>query len=207
MNLPKEVWIGGKGPSIDTYDWSKAGKIRIGLNEAALIIPDCTDVIAKDYNVWKVLKKNLKSGIYVWVEEGIKLKDYTEWPNNPIFRWKTGVHAKEGYETCPSCISICGYFGVEIIHFVGCDSINYTPQQHQRKGKPYAKSVLKYDSGSRQNFYYEPINRHIWLALKKTGIIPVWEHTKENLVNPWIKEEANEKVSNNPAFVTGRLSQ
>lgn len=35
------VWIGGKGPSLLTYDWSEAGEWRVGINEAVQHIPGC----------------------------------------------------------------------------------------------------------------------------------------------------------------------
>ena len=54
----KEVWLVGKGPSLDSYDWSKAGPYRICINETAFVVPEPWGAIAIDYTVLEKYKEN-----------------------------------------------------------------------------------------------------------------------------------------------------
>ena len=187
IKWPKEVWVGGKGPHIDTYDWSKAGPFRVGVNEAALLIPDCQVVVAVDYGVWGTLQKKLLPNILVFMEEGIKNKKFTEWPNNPVYRYKVGRESFPGFESAPHAVMLCGHFGVEIIHFVGFDGMSYSDAQHAKKGRPYSAKAEELDTGDRNCFDYAPINKKIWRALKEhpQKITPVWEHTNQEVICTW----------------------
>ena len=57
LRLPEDVWLAGKGPSLDSYDWNKAGICRIGINETAFVIPKCFGAFGIDYNVLDKYKK------------------------------------------------------------------------------------------------------------------------------------------------------
>jgi hypothetical protein len=35
------AWVFGKGPSLDGFDFSDAGKVRVGINDVVAVVPDC----------------------------------------------------------------------------------------------------------------------------------------------------------------------
>jgi len=178
----------GKGPHLFKYNWDFAGTFRLGVNEAALFTPWVSAVIAMDYGVWdNLVEKLVDKSILVLMEQGILRKEYTAAFSN-MFRFVTETHVPSGYETAPAGVWLAGLFGVKKIHFVGFDAMSYSRADHARKGSPYDERLRVMDKEKRNHYDYEPINNHIWRALKRFNIEPIWEHTSEMLVNPFVKE-------------------
>ena len=44
----EEAWLFGKGPSLDEFDMQTAGKLRISINESALVVPNAMYFFAHD---------------------------------------------------------------------------------------------------------------------------------------------------------------
>ena len=160
LKLPSEIWLAGKGPSLDTYDWSQANSIKIGINEAILKIPNGWGVFAVDYMVWECLTKEMSKNILAF----IKNKTYAvQFPLE--YRWKI-EDSKPGFGTAAHAIMILSTLGVEKIHFVGFDSFNGGSHK-------YAQSLQ--DRPFRNNDKYAAMNRYIREALRLTKIEAVWE--------------------------------
>lgn len=47
-HVDEEAWIFGKGPSLDGFDFARAGALRICINESLLIVPEATYFFAHD---------------------------------------------------------------------------------------------------------------------------------------------------------------
>ena len=67
MNLPETVCIVGKGPSLDGFDWAGMPDFRIGVNESALVVPNCTVCIALDKRVLDVVVPRAPKDLKFWM--------------------------------------------------------------------------------------------------------------------------------------------
>ena len=159
----------------------RAGSMRIAINEAALVVPNCSVCLALDTPVLESLLTRLDRDVWVWQSPRapVKLKSYR--------RYVWGDEVKSGEESLPIAIRIATHFGFTKGHFIGCDAMSYSREEHQREGVPYAESILQHHAGKRTNYNYGPIVRNIWKALEETGMVPVWEHTTRTLVNPRLR--------------------
>ena len=72
MKIPEEMVIAGKGPSLDVVDWNTLPEFRVGVNEAALSVPNCAVAIALDNQVWDVLREHAPNKMQFWVSENVK---------------------------------------------------------------------------------------------------------------------------------------
>lgn len=163
LSLNTEVWVAGKGPSLDIFPWHKAGQI-IGINETAFIIPNCWGAAAIDYSVLKKYTKELNDDIVVIN----RIAQPMVYFKNQI-TWKVGREAKklEG-GTANMLVYVLAYHNVEKIHFVGFDSVDGNMN--------YSKRIVRMDAFSMNTDKYVGINEHLFKSLQDTGIEPVWEH-------------------------------
>lgn len=117
----KEIWLAGKGPSLDSYDWSQANQYRIGINETAFIVPNCWGAIAIDYRVLDKYKgvtyKALPKELLVFRKDC-----HTRYVFPNMYVWSKGKEVKFLYGTAAIAIQLFHYLGAEIIHLVGFDS-------------------------------------------------------------------------------------
>ena len=111
-----EVWLAGKGPSLDDYDWSQANQYRFAINEAHELVPDCIGVFACDH---PILNKLLNLPICVFVNK-IHVPPF----HFPImFEWEHNVHAKDIHATLLVAVQVLHWMGIRRIHLIGCDSL------------------------------------------------------------------------------------
>ena len=161
-NPLNEVWIAGKGPSLDTFDWSKAGVYRFGINETAFIIPFCFGTFAIDYHILNKYKKSLNSNIIVFRK--FTHIDY-EFPR--MFLWDRNM-MKDAHATLCIAIQVLHHLGARKFHFIGCDSMN------QISG--YAKSIININGQGDNKDSYRTINQHIQDTLIRLKVEVIWEH-------------------------------
>ena len=169
VRLPKEIWLAGKGTSLDKYDWSQAGDCRIGINETAFLVPKCTGAIAVDFNVLKKYRKLPPEMLVYRKSTHVKY----QYPN--MYIWTKGVEAHNLHATAPIAIQLFNYLGAQIIHFVGFDS--YSEQTNKHKARPDFADCIKKISGEGINMNnYRKINLVMSKLIIKLGLTAIWEH-------------------------------
>ena len=156
----RELWLGGKGPSLDKYDWSKAGSFRVGINETAFIIPDCYGAIANDLPILKKFKE-LPDNVVIYKRDGekrIEFKNEILWKRPPSM-----------FSTAIAAVLIFYGFGVRIIHFVGFDSVDDSMSK-------YAGSIKKIKGEGSNTDGYVAINKRLLSVIDELDIVTFWEH-------------------------------
>lgn len=177
--MQEEVWIVGKGPSLNWYNWGNAGEIRVGLNEAALLVPRCTHAFAVDEKVLQRLMHELPHQTVMLIEH----RKRTVYAN--YFKFNRPQHFKYSGGTILVALQVLSYFGVKVAHFVGCDSIT---KREQDKG--YSKGILGIDGQGTNNDMYRTINEKVLDQIGGYGIEPVWEH-----IDADYRRADNERIS------------
>ena len=114
--LGDEVWLVGKGRSIDTFSWeSKLPYVCI--NESVFICPKPTAVLAVDARVLEKL-----NGLDCVVMKNIKNRRYSY---KYEYQWNHKQHANI---TCvgsgPIALQVLHSLGVRIFHLIGFDSLD-----------------------------------------------------------------------------------
>lgn len=113
--FPREIWIFGKGPSFDGFDFSTAGQFRIGINDAVYHIPDVFVACGTDQHILQMYSNGLPNSVR-----------YTMLPNTcgmyfnrPVIRWDSDA----GLNTGPAAIQTAIRRGTRILNLVGFDSL------------------------------------------------------------------------------------
>lgn len=117
LRVNDEIWIFGKGPSLDYFDFSKAGIFRIGINEAAFDIPNCWAALAVDKVVVEKYKLLLDPSILLFLPTF-----YTVFNLSPL----TPYYIPEEIPTITSgqaALFIAHKLGATHIHLIGFDSL------------------------------------------------------------------------------------
>lgn len=184
-----EIYITGKGPSFDNYK-PEPDHIIIALNETALLLENPFAAFALDRNVWAALENKISCTSfipkYLWNEFSPKFKNTVMWDK-----------LRSGDATAPCAIRWFGeHYDTTIMHFIGFDAISDGLTKNAKRGKPYSKKCLEIDSGTRTSWEYRTINKRIFLALKEYNITPIWHHTDQEIINPFLKEEDRENNVN-----------
>lgn len=115
---PKEVWLIGKGPSLDTIDWSTVGKYRIAINEAAFHIPDLWAAAAWDLAI-----------LNIYVERKLPpdtLIIQAEHTNGPVFKNRIVMNRTDrvvAMSTAAMVVQLLEYCHVERLHLLAFDSL------------------------------------------------------------------------------------
>lgn len=167
LRLPEEIWLAGKGPSFDFYDWSASGEIRIGLNETAFLIPDCWGAFAKDFPiVERYISEPLNPSVTVFIKD--------TWPEKyhifqRMFLWNRPIHANILFGTAVTSLQIFHTLGARTFHMVGFDSID-------AKASTYAQKIKAIDGEGKNQDGYEQINIRMKQVITSLGIKPIWEH-------------------------------
>lgn len=163
LSLNTEVWVAGKGPSIDIFPWHKAKQI-IGINETAFFIPNCWGAATTDFNILKKYIKDLDDSIVVISK---KSEPMIYFKNHIV--WEMGREVKKFVGgTVNLLVRVLAYHGVKKIHFVGFESVD--------GDLDYSKRILRMNAFSMNAKKYYDINEYLFKALEETGIKPVWEH-------------------------------
>lgn len=142
------VWVAGKGPSLDSFDWSKAGKFRVGINEAAFVVPNCTVALALDTEIIHKYKDKLDENITVYLRDrkNFKFKNQYRWSRRDV---------KHHFGSLNVAIQLLYKQGARIFHLVGCDSVDNI--------SGYAKSVAK----GRNRDNYKRINKKLFIVMEE----------------------------------------
>jgi len=168
LQIPEEVWLIGKGPSLDTYDWSKAGWFRACINETAFLIPNCTMAFCLDYRIHDKFIAALPENVLVVVKKAHL--HYHRYPYMLTYETQ-GVDIVQAYATATVAIEILAQLGAKTIHFVGFDSIDNIGG--------YAQSVIGIRGEGTNKHEYQDINKRIYQVLKTIDINCIWEHRNE----------------------------
>ena len=165
--IPNEVWVLGKGPSLDRYDHSKRG-YTIGINETAYL-KNTDAAIAIDYPILHKYLDNLKQD-NILVLRKITHRTYI-FKHMWLFEYNT--HAPYvSYRTGTASIltQLLGYIGVKKIHYVGFDAIDGTGG--------YSGSILRNDAKGCNTDGYRLISASVLGAISAFSIEAEWEHRK-----------------------------
>ncbi len=168
IRLQEEVWLVGKGPSLDNFKWTGSGP-RIAINEAAYCVPDCTAAIAVDYHVLDKFEgrdgaEQLPNRVAIMLKK-THLNKYSFC--NPLWIWDS-QHVADMHSTAPIVIQLLATIGVKIIHFVGFDAIDSIAG--------YAKKIENIEGQGTNMDDYRIISTHVLNAINAMNITPVWEH-------------------------------
>ena len=158
--LPEEVWLVGKGPSLDSYDWSQATGPKICINETVFLVPDPYAVIAIDYDV---LDKLLGTDCIV-----MRKNRHTKYQFKNQWIWYMADVGLSTHATAPIAIQLLYKWGVRKIHFVGFDAVD------QVTG--YADLVLAIAAEGANMDGYKKISSEVLKVIEHLNITPVWEH-------------------------------
>lgn len=162
----QDCWLAGKGPSLDSYDWSKANKYRYCINETVFVVPEPFAAIALDYSVLDkyrdaklqtlVLRKNIH---YMYTFTCMRI-------------WSKGIEATNLYSTAVLAVQLLKHYGHKRIHFVGFDSVtlNEKPPNLESAGSIQKIGAIGIVGK------YPAINVELHKIIEETGIEPVWEH-------------------------------
>jgi len=151
-----EVWLAGKGPTLDSYNWDLAGPCRIGINQTAFIIPECWAGFAIDT---RPLDQYLQLDAHVFCQRGTKRKYKDPIYYDPV---------PDMHSTAVIAVQVLARMGTVIIHFVGFDALS---------GEcGYAKSIVDRDACGRTSDHYTSINKHLLKVIRKCDVCPIWEH-------------------------------
>jgi hypothetical protein len=162
LQLPKEAWLAGKGPSLDGYDWTKAGWLRVGLNQTAIFIPKVYAASALDHTIFQFYKDNLDPHVLVFKKFGVPVHfDYE-------YTWKLGQEVKTRGASAASTVQVLHHLGVSKIHMIGFDSIDGNGN--------YADCILSkgWHGNCRDN--YKAINDILLRVIGDLRLRIVWEH-------------------------------
>lgn len=162
LRMGHEVWLVGKGPSLDGFNWDKAGKYRISINETVFLTPSPYAAIAIDYDVLDKYRDN-KLQLPI-----MKKSTHGRYSFDNEYIWEPSDLKYGCMATAPIAIQLLALLGVSKIHFVGFDSM------HGDLGYADAVKGIKGEGHSRDG--YKKINEAILDILVKTGITPVWEY-------------------------------
>lgn len=114
----QEIWLAGKGVSLFTYDWSKAGQYRIGINHAACYVPKCYGAFALDYEALDYYKKYLDPTVVVY-----RKRSHIDYTFKNMVLWDKTI-APNIFATAVAAVQVFYSYGCRIMHMVGFDSID-----------------------------------------------------------------------------------
>lgn len=116
LDFPEEIYLVGKGPSMDTFTFPQDAKI-VGINEVALLI-DCWGAIAIDRKPiinYRDKGLNPKTIVFKRVEHTHSLFDRE-------YIWTIGKETKTPQCTASAAVQIFKFLGLKKLHLVGFDS-------------------------------------------------------------------------------------
>ena len=160
----KEVWLVGKGPSIQGYDWQDTEHPRVCINETVFVVPSPDAAIAIDYDV---LDKYKEAKLKVLVYKKNTHQQYT-FANEYVYFFKDITISR--HATAPIAIELLYNLGARIIHFVGFDSMDGETD--------YAASIVAMKAQGKNKDGYKRINIEIMKVIDQLGVTPIWEHKK-----------------------------
>lgn len=132
---PYDALLIGKGPEIDTIDWTKEDPDipRMGINEAALLVPDVAYAVASDTGAVKRIGEALR-------KRKAPVVFFPQWdPNHPvklrggrvIYWQRVPIHEQHapqagrlftGRSTTAAALAILAWMGVKRVELIGCNA-------------------------------------------------------------------------------------
>lgn len=167
FKLPADIWIAGKGPSLDRFNWSKAGPCRIGINETCLLIPNVYAGFATDYPVLERLHKELPARVLMFRK---RAHIHYEFPLMQLWDFdECGITTIVATST-PVAVQVFYHFGARNFHMIGFDAVDRTSSM-------YADMVLGIGAEGDTHDGYRKISMQLLLAFEEHADMNVtWEH-------------------------------
>ena len=160
----KEIWLAGKGPSLDTFDWSKAGPMRIGINEVAFLIPKCWGAIAYDQHIHTKYILDLDPNVVVFR----RMRDI-QYTFPKMYLWNKEVRARYNLTTLNVALELFYFLGCRLLHLVGCDS--WTGDAS------YAESIKNIQAEGDNPVQYKDVNDRLRAQIQDfDDLTIIWEH-------------------------------
>lgn len=162
--MGRDIWITGKGPSLDRYDWTQAGYPRLAVNEAALLVEGCA-AVCKDTRMVRIYERILPTQIPVYTKNFStlrRLRNHRQFPMGPVLCRYPYVNS------ISMCCIIGRHFGYNRLHIIGCDMIDGIPG-YAECAKQVAVSHFRQDN-------YQHMNMLMLNLLSNLDVEIIWEH-------------------------------
>jgi len=167
----KEVWLAGKGPSLDTFDWSKAGPSRIAINETVFIVPKVRAVFYIDYNVADKLR-NQETGELFIDPSIIIFKKKTHYAYKFENEYLYYDEVKDWQGTATIAVQVLYSLGMRKLHLIGFDSL--------AGNASYANSIKGIQSEGNTSDNYRRLNKSLLHVIKDLKIEAILEINNES---------------------------
>jgi len=135
LRYPYDALLIGKGPEIDAIDWTKEDPDipRMGINEAALLVPGVSYAVASDVGavqrVGQALRKRKQPVVFFpqWdPDHPVKLRGgrVIHWQRVPIHEQHEPRAGKlfTGRSTTAAALAILAWMGVKRVELIGCNA-------------------------------------------------------------------------------------
>ena len=152
-SLPEEVWLTGKGPSLDSYKW-QGHETVICVNETVFCVPNPFAAIAIDY---AVLDKYHELQCII-----LRKSSHTQYQFENMWIWNMSDANISSHATAVIATQLLCNWGTTTIHYVGFDAIH--------GNTTHAKGL----TGNRST--YPQISVDLLGVIHLLGITPIWEH-------------------------------
>jgi hypothetical protein len=163
LPIANEVWLAGKGPSLDTFDWTGAGWCRVGINQAALVVPGCYAAIARDQSVMRIFQECLPR--HIWL---IRRRGHVALFPGFARTVEIDKHPDYNYQgTATHALRFLHMQGAKLIHMVGFDAIT-NGQTH------WAKSMNDQDWQGVTRDGFSRITHDTLRIIKDLGVECIW---------------------------------
>ncbi len=174
FKVPEDVWLVGKGLSLDTFDWSAAGPCRVAVNETAFVVPEVFAAAAWDIPVLDKYRNGhdhheaLPST--VWVIRFVSADRPVWFPRERQFPCLFALKpdGQRVYGTGTQTLVALAGCGARHFHMVGFDSVDGNVET--------ADSVTKIGGKGHNYDKYKRINHSLREWIKKLGLTIEWCH-------------------------------
>lgn len=165
--FPEEIWVAGKGPSLDWYDWSQAGPVRVCINESVYLVPGASHCIAVDYDVLKKYKAQLPEGVQV-----LRKASHKDYYFDNMWCWEYEKHAPvHKIGTATILLQVAYRLGARRMHLVGFDSVDSTAPSTS-----YAQCIAGINAVGDNKDNFRRINQSLFAVIEMHNLDIVWEH-------------------------------
>lgn len=166
IKIGKTVWLFGKGPSLDTFDYSTCGNYRVCVNETVLTVPEPYLFVGSDYNVQdRVISSPVMKNVIACRKE-----QHVQYEYPKMYLWRYGREVQRIAGTAETAIQLCHYFGAKRFYMVGFDSIDHI--------SGYSRSISRIGAEGQTDDNYSRINHSLLETIQRLGVKVFWEHRK-----------------------------
>lgn len=175
--VPEEIWLIGKGRSLDTYDWSKAGPTRIAINEAVFVVPNVTGVFYIDYDVADKIR-NQETGELFISPDVIIYKKRTHYAYNFDNEATYYDEVEDWNGTAVIALQVLHAWGMRKVHLVGFDAL--VDIYVEGDGVAYANAIKAIGGEGHPADGYAGINKSLLKVISDLEIEAVLEINHES---------------------------